>query len=114
MISMDKKYQTREGKDVRLYAVDGAGPQAVHGAIKNDGAWEVETWDSGGRYVAGDPLPRGCDLIEVPKEHTGWLNFYADGFHSDVLHASRKSADTDAGPGRIACIQVTFCEGEGL
>jgi hypothetical protein len=32
MISMDKQYRTRDGREVRIYAVDGGGKYPIHGA----------------------------------------------------------------------------------
>ena len=36
-MSMDKKYRTRDGKEVRIYAVDGCGDYPIHGSYAFDG-----------------------------------------------------------------------------
>ena len=36
MISKDKQYKTRDGREVRVYATDGAGEFPIHGAVLND------------------------------------------------------------------------------
>jgi hypothetical protein len=57
MIDLTKKYQTRSGLPVRIYAVDGGGICPVHGAIKDDGGWYDDRWRADGSYTdsgAGD------------------------------------------------------------
>ena len=39
MISMNKQYRTRDGKKVRIYAVDAGGYCPVHGAYLNQGEY---------------------------------------------------------------------------
>jgi len=111
MISKNKTYRTRDGREVRIYATDGDYPFVVHGAIKNeDGHWNPCQW-----------LNRGCatimtqsdrDLIEVKFriKRTVWLHIYD--YHTKVsdtpiqlkMHKPR------------ACVKVEIdCEeGEGL
>lgn len=66
MISMDKKYKTRDGREVRIYAVDGAEPYVVHGAIMDGRGWRAEyCWKIDGAFHT---FSNGSDLIEVvPK-----------------------------------------------
>lgn len=71
MISKDKKYCTRDGREVRIYATDG-GPSLdrIHGAVKIEGAgWTPATWawdgSSGGRGVEFDL----CAMTEA-KQYT--------------------------------------------
>ena len=35
MIDMKKKYRTKDGREVRIYATDGVGHYPVHGAVNN-------------------------------------------------------------------------------
>jgi len=64
MISMDKKYRTRDGREVRIYAVDGGCEYPVHGAYKNDdGTWCPDSWNGDGRYLSDREWR--SDLIEV-------------------------------------------------
>ena len=111
MISMDKKYRTRHGEDVRIYATDGAYTQfKVHGAINFSIGWVQSHWTADGRYST---LGNTFDLIEVKPRHkrTVWLNIYPD-----AKLQTRKAADHTAGRNRIACVKVEFDfeEGEGL
>lgn len=47
-----------------------------------------------------------------PEKKEGWLNIYSNG--SGNLHESRVPADLHAAASRIACIKITYEEGEGL
>lgn len=68
MITKDKEYTTRDGKEVRIYATDGVGPYSVHGAIKIGENWTTQTWTkSGSIHKFGS---NHLDLIEKPKEYT--------------------------------------------
>lgn len=117
MISMDKKYRTRDGRPVRVLATDARGDQPVVGLV-----WNIEQdkeavmrWSIDGLW---SPLSDEIelDLIEVkPRiKRTYWANVYRS---HDCLHSSRKEADEKAqADSRLACVQITIdCEeGEGL
>ena len=124
MIDINKKYRTRDGREVRIYATDGVGCCAVHGAvyqatdwgtvsqsISGQKEWCVTVWDISGKHISSS-----FDLIEVRPRHkrTVWLNVYKDGFYG-ALH-SKHRADYEAVKERLACIKVDldFCEGDGL
>jgi len=117
MIDINKKYRTRDGREVRIYATDGAFMR-VHGAIKNDGAWHTASWSYAGLWIE-DESPHKNDLIEVRPRHkrTVWLNVHVN--RSVIAHNLKEEADKlfckDVAP-RIACIKVEldFEEGEGL
>jgi hypothetical protein len=71
MIEMGKKYQTRDGQEVRLLCADGPDKnEPVIGIIAYD--VDVSTWQADGRfmppYIDDDP----ADLIPVPAKHEGW------------------------------------------
>ena len=53
---------------------------------------------------------------EDPKEHSLWLNVYPDepGYRWAAANGSRAEADRCASKHRIACLNITFKEGEGL
>ena len=112
MISKDKQYRTRDGREVRIYATDaGMGQNIIHGAT-HDGefGWVPHVWMPDGSHERISFL----DLIEVKPRHkrTVWLNVYP---HSVCAWNERKYADRNAHD-RIACIRVDldFEEGEGL
>lgn len=45
---------------------------------------------------------------------TGWINVYPDYACSREIYASKEDADDHASPSRIACVKVTYTEGQGL
>ena len=108
-ISMDKTYRTRDGREVRIYAVDGYRDCPIHGAIMDDG-WCVHNWTENGKGA----LSR-FDLIEVkPRiKRTVWLNVYANVVQG---YETRYGADDVASTDRLACIkhEIDCEEGEGL
>ena len=115
MIDINKKYQTRDGREVRIYATDGADKYPVHGSIKYETGWELFTWHLDGMRIPG--REGGGDLIEVRPRHkrTVWLNVYGSGVVPEAC-SSKERADLAAACGRIACIKVEldFAEGDGL
>jgi hypothetical protein len=111
MISMDKKYRTREGDEVRIYALDGGGTSPVHGAYKDPMGWVSCSWmQEGFKAILEGPY----DLIEVkPRiQRTVWINIY----EREDRPATKEEADQQAAKTRIACVKVEIdCEeGHGL
>ena len=114
MIDINKKYRTRDGREVRIYATDGGLEHCMtHGAAKNkSGYWEAASWYTahGGYYDCG--VDHHYDLIEVRPRHkrTVWLHVWNGG----TVCATEESYYVPAG--RIACIRVDldFAEGDGL
>lgn len=103
MISMDKKYQTRGGHKVRIYALDGAGIHPIQGAVKTDNGWVMATWFKDGRCTVSMETP--SDLIEVPETVTKWMNVH-DGWVGTSL-STRTAADNVAIP-RIGVLRVEY------
>ena len=115
MIDPKKTYRTRDGREVRIYAVDGGGEVPVHGAIKNRDCWTPTVWLPDGRWaLSGGKL--GQDLIEVsPRiKREVWVNVYRD--NKCGAYTSREMADACCAMDRIACVKLVIdCEeGEGL
>ena len=115
MISMDKKYRTRDGREVRIYAVDGGGKQPIHGSVKNeDGSWKPISWCSGGTQW-GERIKNDYDIIEVkPRiQRTVWVNVFPNAM---TMYPDKEKADNYAGSARTACVKVEIdCEeGHGL
>lgn len=88
MISMNKKYQTRDGRPVELVTTNGRGKWPVMGYI---GANEFFTaWDLDGSHV-GSGVTDSLDLVEARPKRVMWLNVYPD---DEVLaHDSREDAE---------------------
>lgn len=53
-----------------------------------------------------------------PEKKTGWINIYPPThFHTvgmNSIYDTKENADTNKSRDRIACIQITYEEGEGL
>lgn len=112
MIEIGRTYRTRDGREVRIYAVDGGGHKPIHGAIREGDGWVAASWLQGG--VSALHIN---SLIEVkPRiQREVWLNVYLE--VRECLHYETKNrADQGAMPHRIACVKVIIdCEeGEGL
>lgn len=111
MIDPNKTYRTRDGREVRIYAVDGFGVSAIHGAVLNNNAWQPECWCKDGRK--GFHADQG-DLIEVRPKRTldVWLLVEKDG--TAEVYYDIKPNTTVTNP--IACLHIVreYEEGEGL
>ncbi len=122
MISLDKKYKTRDGRDVRVLCVDAGGPFPVIALVDQQLVY---------RFAEDGMLGRGkghdLDLIEVKPEHRGWMNVYktydniSPGLMGGGIFPHKHQADEQSKNGplcglsdRIACIPVHFEEGLGL
>ena len=123
-ISIDKKYRTRDGREVRIYAVDGRGKHPVHGAYLTEDGWKAYDWAADGIAYPPDGLAyppwyvkgNNRDLIEVkPRiKREFWMNVYPDDWTQ--VYESKNVADEYATGARIACVKIVIdCEeGEGL
>ena len=112
MISMDKTYRTRDGHEVRIYAINIGQSSPIHGAFLDEKEWRIWTWWGTGR--SSDIFSNDHDLIEVkPRiKRTVWLNIY----EREHRFTTKEEADRQADRGRLACVKVEIdCEeGEGL
>ena len=118
MIDITKQYKTRDGREVRIYATDGLNGHRVHGAIRHpEYGWEHRAWFKDGR-MHGTNQMSDSDLIEVkPRiKREVWVNVYPAFLDSDMVHSTKRMADQEAAPDRIACVRLTIDveEGEGL
>jgi hypothetical protein len=115
MIDINKKYRTRDGREVRIYATDGRAMYPIHGAILQEHGWQQSCWAVDGLHSISSSGNHSGDLIEVRPRHKRmvWVNVYGDS--KPALHLSRELADQYR-LDRIACIKVEldFEEGEGL
>ena len=109
MIDINKKYRTRDGRDVRIYAVDGDEPRPVHGAVKSQTGWIVSHWPKDGIQSSYEG---SNDLIEVkPRiQRTVWLALYPNegvGFSPEVSMVKRDCLARYK-------VEIDCEEGEGL
>lgn len=76
MIELGKKYRTRDGREVRIYAIEAAGIYPVHGAVRSiNGFWCSRMWNHSGRMQGhGGKSQVNGQLVEVLPEATFRLN----------------------------------------
>lgn len=120
-IELGKTYRTRDGREVRIYAVDGGTGNLVHGAYQSSsGYWASAEWYAHSGEFSVWHKDQHLDLIEVkPRiKREVWVNVYRNENGLDVSRpqASKVDADRAGCRDRIACVKLTIdCEeGEGL
>lgn len=113
MIDKEKHYRTQDGREARIYAVDGGCEYPVHGAVRYAGStqWIPVAWTAEGRRYSVE-CDSGVDLIAIkPRiKRTIWVACY-EGY---CTHSLVKPVNL--GSDCIACVEVNIdCEhGEGL
>lgn len=102
-----KSVQCSSGRGARILCTDAPGDYPIVALVEQpDGAWYPFTFTKYGHR------PSGLRLVNVPVKRTFWLNVYENG---DVYRCScRAAADAIKRPHRIACLEITYTEGEGL
>lgn len=105
----NKKYQTREGKSVRLLCVDGPGFYQLIGIV--DEVY-VSSWTIDG--LSHNAGVNSGDLVNAPPEPvtiTRWVNIYKScggGFTVSDMHDTHDKAKRYADADCIATVPVTI------
>lgn len=109
-LDLTKPLQTRNGEKAELVydGISGDWPLAVV-VHRHSGEITMRTYTREGIFYLDKNST--CNLMNVPEKWTIWLNVYEG---QQTGHPSRRLADRYAGPNRIACVEVTYTEGEGL
>ena len=90
-VTMEKRYKTRDGREVIIHSVTGPNErEPVIASINQGGVWDVSTWYPNGKSVLGPHLNDG-DLIEV-REPREWV--LAIAIEGNAYHA----------PGEVVCV----------
>jgi hypothetical protein len=111
-----QEYVTRDGREAKvcITTCETASERnlVIKGFIRyNDGVWVGQSWGATGSSNWNGE----CDLFDVPVKHTRWGNVYPCGDEYTIItRGSLQDANKYAGISRVACIEVTFEEGEGL
>ena len=109
-IDIKKKYRTKDGREVRLYAVDGSATRPVHGAYKQQDGWVECSWTSIGHHESPDSYgfqPGSVlDIVEArPRfQYTFWANLYDDG-SVPKLYWTRSHAEAARTSGCVATVR---------
>ena len=115
-IDWDKPVQTEDECEARIFTTKGRckGYPVVGERRGFFGYWYVDKWTIDG--IAGEnsgyPLTANRSLVNVRQKHTVWVNLYR--YACSPVKNSKAEADMYAGESRIACVEVTYTEGEGL
>ena len=121
MIDKNKKYRTRDGREVRVFMTDsGDWNFPVIAAYRDsEGRWWPLRLTKDGRVSFHLSNHDDLDLVEAkPRiKREVWVNVYPEGF--GMVCESKEKADIASGAEckrRIACVKLTIdCEeGEGL
>jgi hypothetical protein len=89
MIEMGKKYQTRDGRAVRLLCVDGPGEDSVIGIVEGEDRPDV--WTLSGSWYDGDRTG-SWDLVPVKELYEGWV-IIQDWVALPVVQSCKKNAE---------------------
>lgn len=71
MISMDKRYRTRDGRPVRVLCVDRDADKPVCALVKNKGE-DLQCYGAQGEYWHTTGIKDPKDLIEIPELEFDW------------------------------------------
>jgi len=108
-IDWSKPIEAYSGLPARLICVDMINSQNLSYAVlvRNKDGEHLNICNSAGIGAFGIALVRNV----APKKRTIWLNIYGN---EATVHSSSTKADLNARKGRVACVPLTYCEGEGL
>lgn len=107
-LDLTKPLQTRDGQPVTILTTER--PDSLHPVVGMTNAGLILTYTTQGKvYSCG--REHELDLMNVPEKRTFWFNIYED---RQTRHPNRDHADYYACYGRLACVEVTYTEGEGL
>ena len=84
MIDINKKYRTRDGREVRIYATDCGAAEPVHGAIKSGDWWELSVWNANGKYILNKD-----NIVKIKWEMNDMLIFN----NRKLIHSSSPSIE---------------------
>lgn len=102
---------TRDGRPVKFIAhVPEVSNEECKVIVLINGKCRCDHFAESGKWVTCSESD--VDLFMAPVTHKRWLNIYPDA--RTVLWALKEDADINADDDRIACIQITFTEGEGV
>lgn len=111
-VTMGKKYQTRDGREVTIYRTGGGGTWSVHGSVKESDRWISTVWRADGNSnLSGQS---DWDLMEVGEtiKCTMWLNIY-HACSAELFHSLEVAKKRDFVFARVR-VDIDCAEGEGL
>jgi len=83
-LEVGKTYNIRDGRQARIYSVDGAGDEAIHGAVWSKlgtlGTWRSTAWCADGSYL--ECGSHDWDIVIKPLSFEGVDKVQSFGGHS--------------------------------
>lgn len=97
-IDMNHKYQTRDGRAVRILAIDTKGADGtILGLVTyGEGREYAQCWKADGRSLAMGVTESSMDLVLVPTRHNGWAAVSVSRGWIGPVYASLEDARADA------------------
>jgi hypothetical protein len=105
----NKKYQTRDGRPVRLLCVDAKRDGSIIGLVMvTVGGEELIAWYDDGSYciTAGSS---SFDLVNAKTKCGGWVNIYPGHTVGGMIHKTKEDADNFL-KSRIDCTHIEWEE----
>jgi hypothetical protein len=95
MIELGKKYQTRDGRAVRILATDRDCAWPIVGLIRDKNGDEcIGQWRENGQFYRDEATP--SDLVAVPTKHEGWIIISRDlnpAIISQIVYRTEQEAE---------------------
>jgi len=108
MITMDKKYRTRDGQDARILCTDRLGAYPVVGLIGE----RVQSWTGNGRAHI-DIEQADTDIIEVVPDVVFYHRMFADGAIGNEHRSHKLALHSTGNASRVMAIQKTTIRNGG-
>jgi hypothetical protein len=112
-----QEYVTRDGREAKVCVATCYSSSdrqlLLKGFVRNlDGVWVGCGWEVDGL----SNTTKNLDIFDVPVKHTRWVNVYplGDDYSITTSFLTKEGADRYGALHRVACIEITFEEGEGL
>lgn len=109
-----KPCTTREEQLARIICTDRKGSDGklsiVALVMDNNGSENCWHYSQDGEFLNSISTDHRLDLVNIPETHEAWVNIYKNG----AARPTRRDADNSANSNRVACIKVTYKDGEGL
>jgi hypothetical protein len=109
MIEMGKKYQTRDGRAVRILATDMKGGDApIIGLVMGANGTEFPAcWRTSGRTLEIGVTTSEGDLVPVSTKHEEWRLRERSGFMHSYRYDTEAEADSERADGEVA-VRITW------
>ena len=86
--------RTRDGREARIYAVDGGSDKhLIHGALLIRGAWLSQTWYSDGRMVKSKDCPEDLLPPKLSRDEVAMVCLNKYGQTNGTVTAMRAALD---------------------